>query len=207
MPPKVKYKKEEIVSVAVDLVREKGIGALTAREIAASLGGSTQPIFTCFSSMEDLKTAVYLRAKEIYKEYLVSGLDEPIPFLGVGKQYIRFAKEERELYRMLFLVKPEGACGGAIEAKEISDELVRDSVMRIYNMDAETAEKYYRDLWLVSYAYATLIVTDECPYTEEEIFSVFSEISLAVCKAYKEVPGLVKGEYDKDAIFKELVKK
>ena len=35
--------------------------------------------------------------------------------------------------------------------------------------------------------------------------AVGAELSLSVCKAYKEVPGLVEGTYDKDAVFRQLV--
>ena len=139
--------------------------------------------------------------------YIELGLAGPIPFLGVWQQYIRFAKEEPGLYKLLFLSKPTKACGGAMEALVFSQELARESLMRVYNMDAPTADKYFRDLWLVAFSFATLIVTGECPYTDEELFAVGTEISLAVCKAYKEIPGLAEGKYDRDAIFRELVGK
>ena len=79
--------------------------------------------------------------------------------------------------------------------------------MRVYNMDAATADRYFRDIWLVAFSCATLIVTDDCPYTEEEMLAIGAEISLSICKAYKEIPGLPEGRYDRDAIFRELVKK
>ena len=43
------------------------------------------------------------------------------------------------------------------------------------------------------------------PFSLEEILAVGAELSLSVCKAYKEVPGLVEGTYDKDAVFRQLV--
>ena len=49
-----------------------------------------------------------------------------------------------------------------------------------------------------------MIVVDERSLTDEEIGAVFSEVSLAVCKAYKEIPGLPRGDYDRDALFREL---
>ena len=52
-----------------------------------------------------------------------------------------------------------------------------------------------------------LIVTDDCPYTDEEMSHVLTEVSLSVCKAYKEVPGLAEGRFDRDAVFQALVKK
>ena len=74
-------------------------------------------------------------------------------------------------------------------------------------LNAQMADAYFRDMWLSAFSFATLIVTDDCPYTDAEIFAIGSEISLSICKAYKEIPGLPEGNYDRDKIFKELVKK
>ncbi|MBR6187064.1 MAG: TetR/AcrR family transcriptional regulator [Clostridia bacterium] len=207
MPPKVKFQKEEIVRAAMDVAKERGIDAVTAREVAKKLGVSTRPIFTYFDTMEQLKAEVFLLAKRRYREYVEEGLKSETPFFGVGQQYIRFARQEAELYKLLFLTKPSQASGGAVDAFEFSKELVRPSVMRIYNMDAFQADRYYRNLWLVVFSFCTLIVTGECPYTDEEMFSVLSEVSLSLCKAYKEIPGLAEGRYDKDRLFRELTRK
>ena len=64
-----------------------------------------------------------------------------------------------------------------------------------------------RDMWLLAYSFATLIVTNGCPYTDDEIFAVGAEISLSDCKAYKEIPGLPEGRYHKDDVFRTLVAK
>ena len=207
MPPKVRFQREEIVDAALEIARGKGIEAVTAREVAKALGVSVGPIFTWFESMETLRAEVYERARERYRAYIERGLVGPIPFLGVGQQYIRFAREEPELYKLLFLTRPDAAGGGAMAALRFSQELARDSLMRIYNMDAQTADRYFRDLWLVVFSFATLIVTDDCPYTDAEMSAVLTEVSLSVCKAYKEIPGLSEGNFDRDAIFRELVKK
>lgn len=37
------------------------------------------------------------RAENIYRRYVECGLSQPIPFLGVGQQYIKFAKEKPEI--------------------------------------------------------------------------------------------------------------
>lgn len=205
MPPKVKFQKQEVVAAALRVVARGGIDAVSAREVAKELGVSVGPIFTWFETMDQLKAAVYQQAKERYREYIERGLAEPVPFLGVCRQYIRFAKEEPELYKLLFLTRPGTGSDGATAAMRFSRELVRPSIMRIYHMDADTADKYFRDLWLAAFSFATLIVMDDCPYTDEEMLAVGTEISLAVCKAYKEVPGLSDGNYDRDAIFRSLV--
>ena len=207
MPPKVKFSKQEIVDAAVRVARDKGIDGVTAREIAAELGVSTRPIFTYFDTMDEVKVEVFQTAKELYRTYVEHGLAGPIPFLGVGQQYIRFAHDEPELYKLLFLTRPGNASGGAMEALRFSQDLARESLMRIYNMDAHTADCYFRDLWLVVFSFATLIVTDDCPYTDAEMSAILTEVSLSICKAYKEVPGLPDGKFDRDALFTELVKK
>lgn len=207
MPPKAKFTSQQIVDAAVKITREKGIAAVTAREVGAVLGVSSRPLFTYFDTVDELKREVYNYAKNIYMDYIKSGLKKKIPALGVGQEYLRFAKEDPELYKYLFLSPPEGVRGSVMEGLKLSQDLVRDSIMSIYNMDADTADKYFRDLWLVAYSFTTLIVTNECPYSDEEISALFTEFSISICKAYKEIPGLPDGNFDKDAIFKELVKK
>ena len=207
MAPKVKFQKEQIIDAALKIVRAKGIDALTARETAAELGVSTRPIFTWYETMERLKADVRQAAKDIYLAYLEQGLKEPVPFLGIWHQYIRFAREEPELYKLLYLTKSEAGSGGATEALRYSQDLARPSVMRTYNIDAQTADKYFRSIWLAAFSFAALIVTGDCSFSDEEIFDIGSEISLSLCKAYKEVPGLADGTCDKDAVFRELVKK
>ena len=205
MPPKVKFQKEEIIAAAVQITREKGISAVTAREVGAALGVSSRPLFTYFDTVDELKREVYHYAKKLYQDYVKEGLTAEIPFLGVGQNYIRFAKEEPELYKYLFLNPPDGVKGSAMEGLKLSQALVRASLMRIYHMDEDTADKYFRDLWLVAYSMTTLIVTGECPYTDAEISALFTEFSVSICKAYKEIPGLPAGDFDKDAVFRKLV--
>ena len=92
-------------------------------------------------------------------------------------------------------------------ALRFSQDSARESLMRIYNMDAATADRYFRDLWHVPFSLATLSVTDDCPYSDAEMRAVLTEVSLSVCKAYKKNPGLPEGNFDRDAIFRELVKR
>lgn len=205
VPPKPKVQRDQIVAAALGVAREKGIEAVTAREVARSLGVSTRPIFSWFDTMEQLKAEVYQEAKALYRDYMERGLAQPIPFQGVWQQYLRFATEEPSLYRLLFLTPPGDASGGAMASLSFSQALVRESIMRVYNMDAHTADCFFRDIWLVAFSFATLIVTDNCPYTIDEMIAVGTEVSLSICKAYKEIPGLPEGNFDRDALFRQIV--
>ena len=84
MAPKNKFTKEEMVAAALRVVRGKGIDGLTAKTMADALGASTQPVFTCFGSMDGVRQEVYAAALRVYEGYAGAGLQEEIPFLGVG---------------------------------------------------------------------------------------------------------------------------
>ena len=58
MPPKPKFTKEEIVQTALEIVSQKGVEALTAKELGDALGSSARPIFTAFSSMKEVQDEV-----------------------------------------------------------------------------------------------------------------------------------------------------
>ena len=86
MPPKPKFTKEEITNAALTVAREKGIAAVSAREVALVLGTSTRPIFTYFRTMDELKKEVRQFAENIFQNYVEKGLAMDPPFLGVGVQ-------------------------------------------------------------------------------------------------------------------------
>ena len=103
MPPKAKFTKEQIILAALEITRRSGIRAVTAREVGMQLNVSTRPIFTYFSSIDELKNAVLQKAKEIYRSRILLGLQDSAPFLCVSKEYLRFAVEEKHLYKLIFL--------------------------------------------------------------------------------------------------------
>lgn len=200
MPPTVKFKKEEIINAALSIAGKKGIDAVTAREVAKALKVSVGPIFTYYDSMDQLRCDVFEHAKNRYRKYIEQGLREPIPFQGIWRQFLTFAKEEPELYKLLFLTKPSNASGGAMEALALSQDMARESIMRIYKLDAHQADCYFRDIWVMALGFATMIVTDECPFTMDEMLSIGAEVSLSVFKAYREVPGMPGDNFDKDTL-------
>ena len=116
-----------------------GTAGLTAKTMADELGTSTQPIFTGFGSMDSVRQEVYVAAMRVYDRYTDAGLKEKIPFLGVGMQYIRFAREEPELYRFLFLTPAQGQESGTMRSMRHLQTLVRPTLMHIYRMTEEEA--------------------------------------------------------------------
>lgn len=207
MPPSVKFTKEEIVNAALQVVREKGTAALTTRQIAAVLGVSTRPIFTYFQNMQQMQEAVRQAAQALYHSYIKKGLEQVHPFIGLGEQYIRFATQEPELYRLLFLPLAPGSENKAMEEMECTQNLVLEFLQQIYQLDEAAAKRFFRDVWLVAHSLAALIVTNCCPYSPEEIRQILTSVSLSVCKACKEIPEFVTNHLDRDTLFRSIIEK
>ena len=205
MAPKNKFTKEEMVEAAIRVVRDKSIDGLTAKTLADELGTSTQPVFTAFGSMDAVRQEVYAAAVRVYDGYVSAGLKEKIPFFGVGMQYIRFAREEPELYRFLFLTRTQEQEYSAMRSMRHLQALVRPTLVNVYHITDEEAALYFRDLWFVVHSLSTLIVTGDCPYSDREIGQILTEFSISICRSIKEIPGFAAGTYDRDAVFRALV--
>jgi len=205
MAPKNKFTKAEMIKAALGVVRAKGIDGLTAKTLAEALGISTQPVFTAFDSMENLRQAVYAAAVGVYDGYMEAGLREKIPFFGVGMQHIRFAREEPELYRFLFLDRAQDSQCSVMQTMAHLQARVRPTLMGIYRITEEEADFYFRNLWLVGHSLATLIVTGDCPYSDREIGQILTGFSISTYQAIRELPGFAAGTFDRDAAFRALI--
>ena len=105
MPPKVRITKEDIVEAAVGIVRESGAQALNARTVATALNCSTQPVFSNFETMEALRLAVVEKADRLCGACMQRETQkgEYPPYKASGMAYIRFAREEKELFKLLYM--------------------------------------------------------------------------------------------------------
>ena len=105
MAPKKKYSRSSILNAAVEIVRENGAENLNARNVAAKLGCSTQPILYYFSSIELLKKEIFCAADEYHTEYITkteSSRRKDV-LRDTALRYIQFAVEEKNLFRFLFI--------------------------------------------------------------------------------------------------------
>lgn len=202
MAPKNKFTREEMVAAAVAVVQKGGEEALTAKALAEALGTSTQPVFTCFGTMEALKAEVYAAAEQIFNRYALAGLQQKVPFFGYGMQYIRFAREEPELYRILFLTKRAG--NTTVNTMQRMSNAIQPVLMRVYKLTAIQANRYFRDVWLTAHSLATLVVTGNCPYSDGEIAKILTGCSLSTLTAIKQIPGFAEDAFDRDAAFKSV---
>lgn len=184
MPPKAKFSREEIVEAALNLVREEGYQALTARALGARLDSSARPIFTVFQSMEEVQQAVIRAAKSLYTGYINRGLAEDMPFKGVGTQYILFAVKEPKLFQLLFMSERTDVPDLSSVLPRIDDnyEKILQSVRESHGISSASAERLYQHLWIYTHGIASLCATGMCRFTGEEISGLMTEIFVGLLK-------------------------
>lgn len=158
MPPKVKITKEDVVTAALELVRAGGADAINARTLASALGCSTQPVFSNFESMDALRLAVVARADLLCQEYTRQEMErgEYPPYKASGMAYIRFAKEEKELFKLLYMRDRGGE--SLPETTEFSAQIL-DLVHHNTGLNATNTSLFHLEMWAYVHGIAAMFAT------------------------------------------------
>ena len=99
--------KEELLNHAVEIIHNEGVEALTLSVLSKRIGTSRSAIYRHFSSKEELMHNVLLYGfvmfdNKIAPIFMQKEKDVLKRFYIMGKEYINFAIEHPNLYRMLF---------------------------------------------------------------------------------------------------------
>lgn len=176
MPPKVKISDEAIIEAALDIVRNRGIASLNARDIAKQLGCSIQPIFHNFQTMDNLKRELYRRAETLHGQYMTKGLaSHQIPFLGMGMAYIEFARKEKNLFRFLFMSDEIKGKGFLEMVQEEENKAIVALIAQMTGLEPERAEELFVDIWLMVQGIASLVATNEFNVSEAQIEKILKD--------------------------------
>lgn len=164
MPPKAKITKTMILNTVLEITRESGFEAVNARSIASRLQCSTRPIFTCYENMEELKKEFLDFAFEYYSLYVANygKSANTAPYLLLPLSYIKFAKEETHLFKLLFISDMDldmteandfyTEAGNAEKAKAFSEMI---------GVEPERGKGIFLDLFLYTHGMAVLAATEK----------------------------------------------
>jgi AcrR family transcriptional regulator len=100
------YSRVQIIDAAFELVREEGWGRVTTRAIAKKLGSSTMPIYSHVSSVQELERELQVKARQLLKEFQLRQYTEHV-LLNLAFGYVSFARDEKNLFRFIYLERPE----------------------------------------------------------------------------------------------------
>ena len=180
MAPKSKITKEEIVDAALLLVENHGKDELNARSLARALGISTQPIFSNFENMEALKAAVGRRATDVYLSYVSDTASTGLypPYKSSGIAYIRFAKEKRELFKLVFM---DG--DGKYDSDAYHD--IIDAMAKANGIAKDDALNLHLRMWVFVHGIATMIATEYIDFEEEYASKMITDVYNGLLFQYK----------------------
>lgn len=174
MPPKCKFTRQEVIQAALDMTRESGIDAVTARALGEKLGSSSRPIFSLFQSMQEVHQEVLQAANALYQEYLKRDMEagEYPVYKASGIGYIRFAKEERELFRLLFMRDRSDEQIG--ENREEIRDLIQ-LIIKNTGLSEQDAYLFHLEMWVYVHGIAAMIATSYLEWQWDTISQMLTD--------------------------------
>ncbi|WP_313539205.1 TetR/AcrR family transcriptional regulator [Enterococcus sp.] len=166
--------RDQILKAAYEVVATEGFTRFTARNIAAKMKCSTQPIYLEFKNMEDLKSALI---SQIF-DYLATDVF-PIERRGdiivdLTLNYIGFANKEKRLYRALYLEE----YGGGDSMQQFSFDLFVKSVKKdakYSELSTVELQSLHTGVWIVATGLAALMSSGIIHPTEDQIAKLMTE--------------------------------
>lgn len=170
MPPKAKFTREQIIQAAVDVTREQGISAVTAREVGKQLGTSSTPVFVAFGNMEDLKNEVFKEVELQYSRYIDEGLNYTPMFKAFGLRMIEYAREFPNLFKVLFM--------NSIESNKNYDDMILNfpsaeiclkAIKEQTKLDDARVELLFKQVLVTGLGICYLVSSKTCEFTDEQL--------------------------------------
>ena len=176
MPPKPKFTREEIVQTALEIVSQKGVEALTAKELGDALGSSARPIFTVFNSMKEVQDEVRAAAMHRFESFADQKLPGMPLFKQVGMQMVLFGAREPKLYQLLFMQENRSAVSFDDVFGELGPMagtcigLIREE----YDMSEAEARLLFENIWIFTFGVGALCATRMCHFSEAKLGEMLS---------------------------------
>lgn len=175
MPTTLKITKDKILDAAFSIAREKGIECVSNRELAKKLNSSIRPIYYQFKNVEELNKELYIKIEKYFYSYILENMTDDMPkYKQVGINYIKFAKNENNLFKILFMsgskyVPKEFISQEDEEFKEIA-KLIKIST-KLSDKDIKT---FHTKMWMFSHGIATLVASHTVSLSDEQIKELLS---------------------------------
>ena len=175
MPTQIKISKEMILNAAFEIVRENGMEKLNNREIAKRLKCSIRPIYYQFKNVEEMQEELYKKIEKFFYQFLLNNMTDDIPkYKQVGINYIKFAKQENNFFKILFMSKI-GLSPDAFVLKAGDDYKEIEKLVKIStNLNEEDIKGFHTKMWFYCHGIATLVANGTMQITEGQIRDLLS---------------------------------
>lgn len=171
MPPKPRFKREEIVAAAMEIVAQKGIEGLTTQELRDVLQCSASPIFTVFDTMKEIQDEVRIAAMKRFEEFAVADIPNMPIFKQIGIKMVLFGVQQPKLYQLLFMQENHNAVTFDDVFGELGDTaaLCIDAIEKDYGLTEKQAKILFENVWIYTFGIGALCATRVCNFSKEEL--------------------------------------
>ena len=144
---------------------QEGMKAVNARSVAKALNCSTQPIFSYFSGMDDLKNALDQKAHDEYEEMVSQNAKKDEMVESCCNAYVRFASEQPRLFAHMFLNMDEAVT-------TFGSGLVREPMVEAEaeqtGLDKQKAQEVCEKMWIFAHGLAAMQAAGRTSLTKEQ---------------------------------------
>lgn len=176
MPPKQKITEQMILEAGYEIARRSGIENVNSRNIAKLLSCSTQPIFSCFSTMEALRKNVFDFA---FEKFMFDGMDyvnaqHSSEFWCLSFQwYLKLLRNEPHLYQLIYCSKGYGnQTSNQFISKYTSNEKVLSKIQAQHDLSLDDCRDILLRSYVLLHGIGTLIFFNGFVITDEEIITI-----------------------------------
>lgn len=192
MPARKKIEKENIIDTCLKITRREGIDALNARKVAKALGCSTQPLFYYYENMDEIKNEVLQEISKLFNQALLkSNYDRPA-YKDIGVNYIRFASNEPEFFKIMFQSKMNKEMFDFIDLTG-SAKTILETISKQTGMSNEDAKQFHLRMWLYVNGIASLAANQTVEFNDGEIAELLKDQYVSML-LYEVKKGNVKEE-------------
>jgi hypothetical protein len=162
--------------------------------VGARLGASSKVIFSLFENMEELHREILHSADAVYQRFLEEDMTEGKypPYKGSGMAYIRFAREERELFRLLFM-RDRSQEAPPQDDREVED-LIR-LIQKSTGLDESQARRFHLEMWIYVHGIATMVATGYLDWDQDQADVLLSDAYHGILGHYLSKGGILDGRY------------
>ena len=192
MPAKRKIQKEDILQASISIISHEGLNALNARKLAKKLGCSTQPLFYIYENMDVLKKDVIDEIVKIFDREVLKSETGQLEYKDIGINYIRFAKDEPEFFKIMFQSKMNKEMFDFIDLTGSSSQIF-ETISKQTGLSLENAKQFHLRMWLYVNGIASLAANQTVEFNDEEIIDLLKDQYVSML-LYEVKKGNVKEE-------------
>lgn len=176
MPTTIRITKEMILNAAFDITRNEGIEKLSNREIAKKMNCSIRPIYYQFKNSEELYKALYNKINSYFYDFIMKNIADDIPhYKQIGINYIKFAQEETNLFKVLFMSPSRNLSNTFVETDKTGFAGVVAAIKLSTHLSDKAIKSFHTKMWIFVHGIATLTVSRSFKFTDEQIKDLLSQ--------------------------------